>query len=83
MGNASVAERLGLDVAHVVQKEKYRLYYAEYKIKGKRDIMEDYSKVLLNFAEKHFKGLQVPQPLPEGPHVIHRPRAFYLGSRRS
>jgi len=87
MGNTQAAERYGFDVTHYVQKEKYRLYYAEYKIKGRREIMEDYTNVLLNFGEKTFKSISPPAvplegaPLPQrfnAPAPRPRPRTLRL-----
>jgi len=46
MGNTQpIAQRLGFDQARLVQREKFRVTCNEYKIKGKRETMEDYSKV--------------------------------------
>lgn len=46
MGNTQpLAQRLGFEAPKVVQKEKYRIVYSHYSIKGKRPIMEDYLNV--------------------------------------
>ena len=46
MGNTQpITQRLGFSQAHLVQKEKFRIAFNEYKIKGRRDTMEDFSKV--------------------------------------
>ena len=47
MGSAaSTTERLGLSQRHVTQKAHFRVCYNDYKIKGKRETMEDYDKVI-------------------------------------
>lgn len=50
-----------------VQKEKYRIFYADYAIKNKRDTMEDFRKTYLNFSPEHFKVIPVKEDqLPSG-----------------